>query len=81
MKTPLAMFATAPQLTGRTAEVVLGKKSGKTSITYALEELGIDEPRDEVVTENLREVKEKGTKKRGLLSPDEFQEIIRQKGL
>jgi methanogen homocitrate synthase len=81
MKTPLAMFATAPQLTGRTAEVVLGKKSGKTSITYALEQLGIDEPRDEVVTEILREVKEKGTKKRGLLSPDEFQEIIRQKGL
>jgi len=81
MKTPLAMFATAPQLTGRTAEVVLGKKSGKASITYALEQMGIREAADEAVTAILQEVKTQGTEKRGLLSPDEFAAIVRQKGL
>ncbi|MBN2439393.1 MAG: 2-isopropylmalate synthase [Deltaproteobacteria bacterium] len=81
MKNPLAMFATAPAFTGRTAEVVLGKKSGKASIAYALDRLGIGGASDEAVTELLKEVKEKGTEKRGLLSPDEFQEIVRRKGL
>jgi isopropylmalate/homocitrate/citramalate synthase len=81
MKTPLAMFATAPQFTGRTAEVVLGKKSGKASITYALEQLGIGAADDAIVTEILREVKDMGTEKRGLLSPEEFEAIVRQKGL
>ena len=40
VKTPLAMFGTHPALTGRAGEVVLGKKSGKASITYNLEKLG-----------------------------------------
>ena len=65
MKNPLAMFATAPQLTGRTAEIVLGKKSGKASISYALEKMGVRDASDEVVTEILREVKQKGTEKKG----------------
>ncbi len=76
MKNPLAMFATAPQLTGRTAEIVLGKKSGKASISYALEKMGVRDASDEVVTEILREVKQKGTEKKGLLSPDEFRAIV-----
>ena len=42
VKEPLAMFGTHPALTGRSGEVVLGKKSGKASITYNLEKLGID---------------------------------------
>ncbi len=37
VKEPLAMFGTHPALTGRRGEVVLGKKSGKASITYNLE--------------------------------------------
>ena len=40
------MFGTHPALTGRAGEVVLGKKSGKASITYTLEKLGIPEPDD-----------------------------------
>ena len=77
MKQPLAMFATAPQLTGQTAKIVLGKKSGKASITYSLEQMGICDASDEVVTEILKEVKAKGTQKKGLLSPEEFQEIVK----
>jgi isopropylmalate/homocitrate/citramalate synthase len=81
MKNPLAMFATAPQFTGREAEVVLGKKSGKASITYTLEKLGIQNAGDETVMEILREVKERGTEKRGLIGLEEFREIAKRNSL
>jgi isopropylmalate/homocitrate/citramalate synthase len=79
MTTPLAMFSTAPRFTGREAEVVLGKKSGKVSITYMLDRLGIKNVSDENVNEILKEVKEKGTDKKGLLTMDEFNEIVQRK--
>ena len=79
MTKPLAMFGTTPRLTGREAEIVLGKKSGKASITYTLEKLGMKNVSDESVTEMLKAVKEKGTEKKGLLSADEVQEIIKRK--
>jgi len=55
---------------------VLGKKSGKASITYNLEQMGITDADDEAVSEMLRRVKDKGIEKRGLLSPAEFKEIV-----
>jgi len=76
MKNPLAMFATAPQLFGREGKVVLGKKSGKASITYTLEKLGIKNASEDAVAEILKEVKAMGTAKRALLSMDEFREIV-----
>jgi isopropylmalate/homocitrate/citramalate synthase len=79
MSNPLAMFATAPRLTGRKAEVVLGKKSGKASITYMLDKLGMHNVSDENVNEILKDVKVKGTDKKGLLTADEFNEIIKRR--
>jgi methanogen homocitrate synthase len=76
VKEPLAMFGTHPALTGRIGDVVLGKKSGRASITYHLERIGITDADDEAVTEMLRLVKERGIEKRGLLDPDEFREIV-----
>jgi isopropylmalate/homocitrate/citramalate synthase len=76
VKEPLAMFGTHPALTGRRGEVVLGKKSGKLSITYNLEQLGITDADDEAVGEMLKRVKDKGIKKRGLLTQEEFREIV-----
>jgi isopropylmalate/homocitrate/citramalate synthase len=76
VKEPLAMFGTHPALTGRSGEVVLGKKSGKLSITYNLEQMGITGVDDETVGEMLKRVKDKGIEKRGLLTPDEFKEIV-----
>ena len=76
VKEPLAMFGTHPALTGRRGEVVLGKKSGKASIAYHLEQLGITGIDDEMVAEMLRSVKEKGINKRGLLTPEEFRDIV-----
>ena len=76
VKEPLAMFGTHPALTGRRGEVVLGKKSGKLSITYNLEQLGITDADDEAIGEMLKRVKDKGIEKRGLLTPEEFREIV-----
>jgi methanogen homocitrate synthase len=76
VKEPLAMFGTHPALTGRSGEVVLGKKSGKASITYNLEQIGITDADDDAIAEILRRVKEKGIEKRGLVDPAEFREIV-----
>ena len=69
VKKPLAMFGTHPALTGRSGDVVLGKKSGKASITYHLEQIGITDATDEAVTEMLKRVKDLGIQKAGLVSP------------
>jgi len=76
MKTPLAMFATDPKLTGREGKVVLGKKSGKASVEYTLNQLGITGVTDESISKILNGVKAKGTEKRALLTIAEFKEII-----
>ena len=75
VKQPLAMFGTHPLLTGRAGDVVLGKKSGKASITYTLEQMGITGTSDEAVNEMLQLVKERSIAKRGLITPDEFRDI------
>ncbi len=77
MHDPLVMFGTHPALTGRAGEVVLGKKSGKASITYKLEELGLGEADDDAVAEILDEVKQAGIKKRDILTDDEFRAIAK----
>jgi methanogen homocitrate synthase len=79
VKNPLAMFATVPQLFGREGKVVLGKKSGKASITYTLDRLGIKNVSDDAITGILKEVKARGTEKRALLSIDEFKEIVNRR--
>ncbi len=76
IKEPLAMFGTHPALTGRSGDIVLGKKSGKRSITFNLELMGIDNASDEAVTEILAQVKALGIKKKTTLSQGEFQEIV-----
>ena len=72
---PLAMFGTHPALTGRSGDVVLGKKSGKTSIAYALAQLGISGVGDEAVGEMLRLVKERSIATRALVSLQDFRAI------
>jgi len=73
---PLAMFGTHPQLTGRTGDIVLGKKSGKRSVTYTLEQMGIDGATDEDIAEILTQVKSLGIKKKTIITQDEFKSIV-----
>ena len=76
MHDPLVMFGTHPALTGRSGEVVLGKKSGKASISYKLDALGLGEMADEQIADVLAAVKAKGIEKRDILSDDEFRTIV-----
>jgi len=55
---------------------VLGKKSGLDSVRIKAEELGIELP-EERQAEVLAAVKELGTRKRGLVTDQEFAEIVR----
>lgn len=73
---PLAMFATHPALTGRKGKIVLGKKSGKPSVTYKLAELGLGELDDEAAAAVLAEVKRLGNERRGLVGDEDFREIV-----
>jgi isopropylmalate/homocitrate/citramalate synthase len=59
--------------------IVLGKKSGIDSIRIKAEELGLDVP-EERQRELLEEVKRLGTDKRGLVTDDEFRELVREEG-
>jgi isopropylmalate/homocitrate/citramalate synthase len=54
--------------------VVLGKKSGLDSIRIKAEELGLEVP-EERRAEILAKVKELGTRKRGLVTDDEFRDL------
>ena len=56
--------------------IVLGKKSGIDSIRIKAEELGLDVPESEHAA-LLAKVKELGTRKRGLVTDDEFRELAR----
>jgi isopropylmalate/homocitrate/citramalate synthase len=56
--------------------IVLGKKSGLDSIRIKAEELGLDLPEDRYA-DVLARVKELGTRKRGLVTDDEFRELAR----
>ncbi len=63
------------ELVGAERRVVLGKKSGLDSIRIKAEELGLDVP-EEGRVELLAHVKALGTTKRGLVTDDEFRELV-----
>lgn len=75
IKEPLAMFATDPRIFGRSGDIVLGKKSGKASVEYFLEQMKLKATDAEVAT-ILEKVKAKGTEKRGILTQEEFRLIV-----
>lgn len=76
MHDPLVMFGTHPALTGREGEVVLGKKSGKASISFKLDQLGLGEVNDDQNAAILAQVKSLGILKRGLVDDGEFTRIV-----
>ncbi|HUW69216.1 MAG TPA: 2-isopropylmalate synthase [bacterium] len=77
VENPLAMFAVHPSMVGRTGRVVLGKKSGKPSITYKLAELGLGVLQEDQLSKALSMVKTLGNDKRGLVTDEEFMDIVR----
>jgi isopropylmalate/homocitrate/citramalate synthase len=65
------------ELVAAERRIVLGKKSGLDSIRIKAEELGLDVPEDRRA-EILARVKELGARKRGLVSDDEFRELVHE---
>jgi len=65
------------QLVGAERGIVLGKKSGLDSIRIKAVELGLELPEERYV-ELLAAVKQAGTAKRGLVTDEEFTELVQQ---
>jgi isopropylmalate/homocitrate/citramalate synthase len=64
------------ELVATERSIVLGKKSGIDSIRIKAEELGLDVP-EERRADLLAKVKDLGTRKRGLVTDDEFRDLAR----
>jgi isopropylmalate/homocitrate/citramalate synthase len=64
------------ELVAAERDIVLGKKSGLDSIRIKAEELGVDLP-EERRADVLAAVKELGTRKHGLVTDQEFLELVR----
>ena len=73
---PPAIEPYSSELVSAKRSIVLGKKSGIDSIRIKAEELGLDLSDDEQ-RDLLVRVKELGTRKRGLVTDDEFRELVR----
>jgi isopropylmalate/homocitrate/citramalate synthase len=72
---PPAIEPYSAELVGADRGIVLGKKSGLDSIRIKLEELGLERPEDDWPA-LLRAVKELGSSKHGLVTDDEFRELV-----
>lgn len=72
---PPAIEPFASSLVGAQRRLVLGKKSGIDSIRIKLAELGLEAPAD-AQADLLRQVKELGARKKGLVTDEEFRELV-----
>ncbi len=75
VKYPPSVEGYSAEMVGREREVLLSKKSGKSSIEYLLEKMNI-EYTDEMVATVLGEVKTLGLKQKSVLTDGQFQEIV-----
>jgi isopropylmalate/homocitrate/citramalate synthase len=75
---PLEIFAFLPEFVGaQSQKMVVGKKSGRDSITYKLRELQLDAPEDKI-DEILMLVKKTGIELKRALTDEEFVSIVEQ---
>ena len=72
---PQSIEPYSSELVATDRSIVLGKKSGLDSIRIKAEELGLDLP-EERRADVLAKVKQLGTRKRGLVTDDEFRELL-----
>jgi isopropylmalate/homocitrate/citramalate synthase len=73
---PLEIFPFLPEFVGADAhKTVVGKKSGRPSITYKMGELGLSAP-EEKIDQILARVKKAGIELKRTLTDDEFRKIV-----
>jgi isopropylmalate/homocitrate/citramalate synthase len=75
-RNPLVAFGINPKFVGRQFELVLGKKSGRPSISEKLSEMGMSATEKQIEA-ILAKVKKSGIEKKGLVSAEEFAEIVK----
>ncbi len=75
---PLALFAMHPKWFGEEAKYVMGKKSGVLSVNLKLKDLGMPDLSDDAKAEVVRRVKALGIEKKGLVSDEEFKQIVKE---
>jgi methanogen homocitrate synthase len=74
---PPAVESFLPEMVGGRREIVLGKKSGKHSVEWKLKDLGVSVP-EEKLQPILNEVKMLSEEKKGLVSDEDFLNIVRK---
>ena len=74
---PPAVEGYSPEIVGRKRGVLLSKKSGKKSVEFKLKELGVAASNDQV-DKIVKEVKDLGMKKKGLVSDSEFKAMVQR---
>jgi len=74
---PPAVEGYSPEVVGRERGVLLSKKSGKRSVEYRMDRLGVKATPGQV-EEVLAKVKALGLKKKGLVSDSEFEAMVKQ---
>lgn len=74
---PLGLFGLHPSFVGQEPQYVLGKKSGLMSVVMKLADLGMPEVLPENQRKILAKIKELSSEKKGLVSEEEFKEIVR----
>lgn len=74
---PLAMFGVNPKWLGREPEYVLGKKSGLMSVEMKLKDLGMAELSEEDSLKVLTAIKNLSLDKKGLVTDEEFKDIVK----
>ena len=72
---PPSVEGYSPEVVGRERGVLLSKKSGKRSIEYKLGKINIKID-DNQIDDLVQKVKELGIKKKGLVTDDEFKQIV-----
>lgn len=73
---PLVSEAYLPEVVGQTRRIVLGKKSGKGAIELKLKELRLSATESQIAEIRDR-VKERSERKKGLITDEEFREIVK----
>ena len=78
LNNPFAAEAYAPALAGQTRSIVLGKKAGKASVEFKLQQLGLSAEK-EALNGILHDVKIRSTELKRVLTDDEFRGIVRER--
>ena len=78
LNNPFAAEAYSPPLAGQTRSIVLGKKSGKASVEFKLQQLGLS-AKKEALNDILLDVKIRSIEVKRYLTDDEFRGIVHKR--